>query len=602
MIRIVKIPLGILAFVLLTSFSLWAGGGQEAGEEAMEVMPAGKYNEAPMLAARVASGELPPVEERLPPEPIVSQTLGIGKYGGTLRLFSRVGPQYNEGFNAMPAFHRRDWDDWEKDGTYVPELLEEIQVSDDFMNVTYYVRPGVKWSDGEPVTLEDWLFAYEDLQVHPDVKIWGMGGNIESVDQLDEWTFRINFKKFQPKIYDNLATTAAVHAPQAKHYLEKWHIDYNTDADKVAKDEGFDTWYEALNSHLGGLAGGPYTDADRPVLWPWIYTRLESGLKAFERNPFYPKVDTAGNQLPYIDNIVNQVVDPEVVNLKIISGEVDLEYVVSSFPNFTLYKENEAANNYTVHELEGPNSGNVDLWLKGIGHADPAKRALYQNENFRKALSHALNRQEINDIIFLGKGTVRQATVHPKEPYYKPEWGEAAVEYDPALANRLLDEAGLAKKDAEGFRLDFDGNPFVIVIEYPNTQAHTGDTLELIKEYWEKVGVKTLIKGVAIQLFWEHGEQMEIEVAIGEAVHSYGMWRFARNWVRWMNADRDMARRSCRTSRIASIRVRSRRSGRRNTTGGWRIRRQFPITHRSSTNWPPRCWTTMRSTHYSSER
>ena len=538
--RFLKVSLCVLALFLIMSLSAF-GRPQppaEVDEETEGAVPAGKYGEAPMLAEMVANGEIPKVEDRLPPEPMVAQTFGIGKYGGTLRLFSRVGSSYNEGFNAFPQFMRRSW---ERDGTLIMEMLENVELSNDFMTLTMYIRPGMKWSDGVPVTADDFLFSYNDLQLNPDVTIWGINpDNQEPVEQLDEWTIRHNYKKPQPKALDGLATMANVSTPQPKHYLQKWHLDYNPDAEKIAKEEGFDNWFEALNNHLGGMAGGPYTDMDRPTLWPWVYTRMDPTIKAFVRNPYYPKVDAEGNQLPYIDEIVNQVVDPEVVNLKIISGEVDLEFVMTSFPNYTLYKENEAANDYTVYEIEGPNSGNVDLWLKGITSSDPAKRALYQNENFRRALSIAIDRDEFNEIIFLGKGTPRQATVHPSEPYYKPEWGEADIEFDRERANRLLDEIGITDRDSEGFRLDLDGNPFVIVIEYPDTQAHIAEGLELIKEYWEKVGIKVLIKAVAIQLFWEHGDQLEIEVAIGEALSSYNVWRFARPWQRYLIAERQI--------------------------------------------------------------
>jgi peptide/nickel transport system substrate-binding protein len=532
-----KVSVCVLALLLIVSLSAFGRPKppSEIEEGAEEAMPMGKYREAPMLAEMVANGEIPPLEDRLPPEPMIAQTYSIGKYGGILRLFARVGKMYNEEFSAFPQFTRRSW---ERDGTYIMEMLENVELSDDFLTLTMYIRPGMKWSDGEPVTADDFLFSYNDLQLHPDVQIWGINPDTaEPVEQLDEWTIRINYKTPQPKILDSLATMANVSTPQAKHYLQKWHIDYNPDADKVAQEEGFDNWHEAMNSHLGGMAGGPYTDMDRPTLWPWTFTRMDPTVRAFVRNPYYPKVDAEGNQLPYIDEIVTQVVDPEVVNLKIISGEVDLEWHVTSFPNYTLYKENEAANDYTVYEMEGPNSGNLDLWLKGITHADPAKRALYQKENFRRALSIAINRDEINDIIFLGKGTPRQATVHPSEPYYKPEWGERDSEYDPERADRLLDEIGITKRDSEGFRLDLEGNPFVIVIEYPTTQAHIAEALELIKEYWEDVGIKVLIKGVAIQLFWEHGDQLEIEVAIGEGLGSYNLWRFARPWQRYLGAE-----------------------------------------------------------------
>ena len=227
------------------------------------------------------------------------------------------------------------------------------------------------------------------------------------------------------------------------------------------------------------------------MIQAWRFTEITPTVRVFERNPYYLRVDTAGNQLPYIDRIVSTVVEKEVYNLKIIGGEADLAYGQTSLENFALYKENEEAGDYQVTLIPGLSAAKVGMVLNQ-NHLEEWKAELYQDVRFRRALSLAINRDEVNEQVFFGLSTPRQAAVPPVHSYYQEEWGNAWADYDPDQANALLDEIGMTDRMRDGFRRAPGGEELQILIEY--AEGTPVPAMELIKEYWEAVGVKVLLK------------------------------------------------------------------------------------------------------------
>ena len=273
-----------------------------------------------------------------------------------------------------------------------------------------------------------------------------------------------------------------------KHYLSNWHLDYNDKANEVAKEEGHESWQQAFTDHFFWK---PSTDIELPVIQAWRFTEITPTVRVFERNPYYLRVDTAGNQLPYIDRIVSTVVEKEVYTLKIIAGEADLAYGQTSLENFALYKENEAAGDYKVTLIPGLSAADVGVVLNQ-NHLDEWKAELYQDDRFRRALSLAINRDEVNEQVFFGLSTARQAAVPSVHSYYQDEWGNAWAGYDPDQANALLDEVGMTDRARDGFRRAPGGEDLQVLIEY--SESTPVPAMELIKEYWEAVGVKVLLK------------------------------------------------------------------------------------------------------------
>jgi len=459
------------------------------------------YNEAPLLRVKVAAGELPSVEVRLPEEPSVLEPLEeIGQYGGTIHVFAADPfPWYDLGESADRGAWLLHFVSAEDGGvTVVGDLARGGEFSADKKSFTLHLREGAKWSDGAPFTADDIVFMYEDMHWTTGVETWWAGLDMEAlkrVVKVDDYTVRYEMDEPWPVMEMRLANWIAggiYEGYMPKHYLKEWHIKYNPEANELAKEEGFENWQAAFNYHANFT---PTQDLNRPTMQAWILEEFTTSYKVHVRNPYYWKVDTAGNQLPYVDKIVVTIVDPEVYQMKIIAGEADVAYAQTKIENYPLYKENEEEGGYRVVAIPGTYGADVKLEVNLTYPNDPARQTLYQDVRFRRALSLAINREEINETTYLGLGVPRQLTVTPECSYYKEEWAEAYAQYDPNTANRLLDEAGLTEYDEDGFRLGLDGEPLLLAIEYSMLEVTTPLTLlELVKEYWENVGLRVLLK------------------------------------------------------------------------------------------------------------
>ena len=549
---IVTILVFLMCLVLVTG--AWAGGTKDKEEpkaepKEMPAAPPSKYHESPMLAAKVAAGELPPVEERLPLEPkVIEPLVEVGKYGGTIRAFSTnmsvEGGDMIEHIDVGNAYLLI----MNRDGTIEGNLAKDYDFAEDLKTFTLYLREGAKWSDGHPFTADDILFMFDDMLFHEQITTWNMYSAVNRAIKIDDFTVRFEmdnpFPPMEIQLGAWMGSEWGIFA--AKHYLEKWHIEYNPKANELAKDEGFDEWWEAFHYHWWY---DPTRDIEKPTMMPWMFSQLTTTVKAFERNPYFYQVDIEGKQLPYIDRVTSTVVDAEVYQVKIMSGEADIAVWNTSVSNYPLYKENEKQGGYTVHTIPGVMSSEVSLGINQ-NHQDPFLRETFQDIRFRRALSVAMNRDEINESVLFGLGVPGQATALPSTRFYKKEWTTTYAQYDPDMANRLLDEAGLTDSDKDGFRLDPDGNPIIMLIEHPDWGTESMITiLELVKEYWEAVGLKTAVKVIV----GPRGEALD-HVVIASTYADTGevgdyMWRgrapagilgAAPAWSQWLTASRDI--------------------------------------------------------------
>ena len=542
-----------VVLVLTLSAALTFGTGTQETSTAQSgagMASGGSYQEAPMLAALVAAGELPPVDERLPDEPPVLSSMAlvdpqIGRYGGTLQVFALDNYPWQD-MTEMPERGGRMVRITE-DGKMVPEVVKGFAISADKQSYTFTLHKGMKWSDGAPFTADDFIFRYEDMFYNEKVEKWQITEPLSQVTKVDDYTIRFEFEEPFPKFMSSLISWRGGEwgrfAP--KHYLMKWHINHNENADALAKEEGFDSWWEAFNHHY---QIAPAADIDKPTLQPWMFTEFTSTYRDYERNPYYYAVDAAGNQLPYIDRIISTIIDSEVYQLKIMSGEADMAIMNTSFENYPLYKENEEQGGYRVTLVAGRNGSEVPYFLNQ-NHPDPVLREIFQDVRFRRALSLAINRDEINESVFFGVAVPRQATLHPGASFYKPEWGEEHpyARYDPAAAQQLLDEMGLTERDQEGFRKRPDGKTALLIIEYPTSMTSTSVTVhELVKEYWEDVGLKVLLKPEEYALAFERMEAGEHEILseteiFRKELREYNISpetiRWGSKWHLWLDAE-----------------------------------------------------------------
>lgn len=453
--------------------------------------PVFRLKEAPMLTDLVNAGKLPPIEQRLPPNPlVVTPTNMVGKYGGTFYATAQAPETTSDAQIGMVAglFH---FSDDLKIAT--PEVAESYELSDDAKVCIIHLRKGLKWSDGSNFTADDMIFYFEDWQFDKDLSPtlatqWQPGGVPMKVTKMDEYTVRFEFAVPNPAFALLHWSGAPIEPYRPRKYLEKFHIKYNPKADEEAKAAGFDDWKRRFVK-VSALNYG-VQDPDMPVLGAWRPVKNDSQRQYYERNPYYWKVDTEGNQLPYIDKVqVEYTSSLEVTNMKAISGAVTVSGLDMLLINYPVLKENEKSGDYTVKLVYSERGSDVAFAFNTL-HPDPVMNKIFNDVRFRRAVSVAIDRNEVNELVFLGQGVVRQATINESASFFKQEWADNYAQYDIDLANKLLDEVGLDKKDEQGFRLRPDGRPFSFMLEYLPHEGPKTETFELIVKHFAKVGLK----------------------------------------------------------------------------------------------------------------
>jgi len=469
-----------------------------------------EYKEAPMLAEKVAAGELPPVAERLPKDPAVVEPVdSVGVYGGVWHRAWR-------GVNDFHAFGRIIYDPvlrWPRDpkDPVQPGLADTWTWNDDGTQLTLHFREGLKWSDGEPFTVDDVIFWWEAIETDTNITSsihgeWMVGGKPMELEKKDDYTITLKFAA-----PNGLAETVglAFHGNQwplgferfgfyaPKHYLEQFHPKYNPNGSyELFEQKAFDY------------------NVDRPVMTAWKITKYEEGttLMVAERNPYYWRVDIEGNQLPYIDEVYFHFVEgADGVNAMGIAGQLSMQARAISLTQYPVYQENAEKGNYHMLLWPQATASNATLWFNQ-SYGDEKYRALFQDVNFRRAMSHAIDRDTLNQIVFLGQGVPRTETVVPDSPCYVPELENVDGEYDPALAQSLLEKAGLVK-GADGKYTFADGSELLLVVESSNTEATMADSLELISQWWNEIGVRTEVKSMTRDVYWPRAGANEVMVA-----------------------------------------------------------------------------------------
>lgn len=518
---------------------------------------AADYNEAPMLEALVAAGELPPVEERLPAEPlVVTAAVGeIGVYGGSATTTGWPPYYMTDEYSItveVPGYVKP-----------IPNVIKAWEINGDATEFTFYLREGMKWSDGQPFTADDWIFWYEGIEgnkeLSPIRRTWyEIDGEHGVLTKIDDYTIRWSFVTTFGSFLDSLAEWPTRGRQQfaPAHYLKGFHADYATAEELEArmKEGKFDTWMDLFGTKMDDM-----DNPELPVLGSWV-VRNEKGseIQIYERNPYYWKVDPEGNQLPYIDQIeVPRSPGMEADLLRVIAGEVDFcgQTCVGGLSNFTIVMENRESGDYrTVRKTEGEGAANVGTMFLNISHKDPAKRELFNNLDFRKALSVALNRREIIDVGYRGIGLPSQVSPATGPPYYgeDPRYKDYYTQYDPELANQLLDGIGITERDSEGYRLGPDGEKLLIIL---NVISHwvpeLPDIAEMYKIYYAAVGLNTVVKPMPEEPIYEVVNALDHDIFIRffaggnwlqSPANSYlfprdAGWQTAPAWARWILSD-----------------------------------------------------------------
>ncbi len=459
----------------------------------------------------VGNGSLPGVKDRLPDEPlIIAPYDSIGKYGGT---FDMISNNTEAGTSDLLSVRHVNLVRYSDDlTTIVPNIAKSWNWNDDYTVLTFNLRKGHKWSDGAPFTADDVVFWYHNLNMDVNVfeKPKGFmlaGGKPMKVEAVDPQTVTFTTEVPYPGLLSHFASHYA-QAFQPKHFLGQFHPEINPDADKVAQAAGFATGYELLLFYYGS---SDWTDVPSPMLRDpsklgmlpaHIQPSLESFItvadttegRHYVANPYFHMVDTAGNQLPYINEQDETYInDNEVRILKAINGEYDYKYQSITLPDAPILMDNAEKGDYTIELIPGISSSVIGF---NVTPADEEKRKVFSNIKFRQAMSIAMNRDEINEVAYYGLGKpVQYSGFSPVPDFVDPKWATYFTQHDKALAASLLDEAGVVDADGDGFRDLLNGSKLVVNIQYA-TQGIPSLVVELVAQHWNDVGIKTIFKEV----------------------------------------------------------------------------------------------------------
>ncbi|MBV9251303.1 MAG: ABC transporter substrate-binding protein [Acetobacteraceae bacterium] len=462
----------------------------------------GKYKEAPALAELVKAGKLPPVENRLPEQPLVVPVVEkVGEYGGVWRR-AFLGPADANNYIRVvyDALFR-----FSPDGAKIePKLAAGAQASPDYKGWTLSLRKGARWSDGAAFTADDILFWYKDVLLNKDLTpalpgwIRNADGSPAKVEKVDDYTIRYTYNEPATLFLTALANqdggdrTYAAFLPA--HYLKKFHPNYvaKDELDRMVQAAGFKTWTE-----LFATRNAPPENPERPTMAAWVpVSRVSDQVFTLRRNPYYIGVDPAGNQLPYVDEVrFTYFADVQALNLAAIAGQFDMQARHIQMTNYPVFKDQERTGKYRV--ITWPTFGGSDavVAFNTTYTADPEIGKLMATKDFRIALSYAVNRDQIKESVFLGLGEARQGVPAPWHPYYPgDEWARKYTEYKPDEANKMLDQLGLTRRDAQGIRLLPSGKPATLEISVVPAFGAWPDVAQLVAKDWESVGIKAVVQ------------------------------------------------------------------------------------------------------------
>ena len=483
-----------------------------------------KFNESPMLAAKVKAGQLPPIEQRLPKDPFVVQPYDvIGRYSTRPLRMTTIGDIGGGFHHLLTMDFCRGLGRWDRSGTEIlPDVLKGWELTPDAKSITLYLREGMKWSDGVPITADDIVFWWEDVQKNPKLipetaSPFMPGGELMEAEKVDDYAVRFNFAV----PYGGAATLFVAnwsYRLMPKHFYSQFHIDYNKDADKVAAEYGYEHWWQLFGALQGSTFPGfiltEEINREYPMTVPWVYGRKVTGGLVFERNPYYHQVDTAGNQLPYIDQVLlTRVEDAELYTLKALAGEADYCSWGMPLNKYPLFLKEAENGKYRVAMAGMAYGSNFSLITNMTYNEDPVLADIIHDVRFRQAISIAFDRDEINETLFFGQGVPRNDTVTPPAPYYKPEWASDYAQYDPDGANKILDEMGLKWDSAKEYRLRPDGKRLQVTVTTTSEMfEYYVPMLEIIISDWKKIGIEGKMDVVSKQMMYDRLYSNEAQI------------------------------------------------------------------------------------------
>ena len=485
-----------------------------------------RFNESPFSAQLVKEGKILPVEERLPIQEDVLVILldnEVGIYGGMMRVTASQ-PGKIDGFTTTGCF-RRDADGIGR----VVGICKDMKLSADGRTYTFTLRKGARWSDGYPLTMEDFRFAWEELNLNREYiprlpltlinPITGNGPTFKVIDDLN-WSLTFDSPTFTLIESKSGAIYSGTKGCQqgnpcfysAGHVYKRYHPKYG-DEDEIRQLQRFysrDSWKGLMEEmqqkrHFIGVQSEPVPtefdpeyiyDGDHYAPWPggYVTTELSDSKNQYDRNHYFMGVDPLGNQLPYMDGVVSfQVESREVAVFRCMAGECDLgsgDLILAEVP---LYLANSEKGDYSLEIYRAAAGGDTVVLVNQEYNEDPELGEALRTQDFRLALSYGWNRDTTNETVLAGLGSPQNWTPHPTTPYYPgQEWAYLDIGYDPEKAKQLLAGMGYVDRDGDGYvdRKNGDG-PLTLYFEAYDQHF---SIIELLRSDWKKIGVKLTVR------------------------------------------------------------------------------------------------------------
>ncbi|KAA3450292.1 alpha-galactoside-binding protein [Mesorhizobium sp. SARCC-RB16n] len=459
----------------------------------------------------VKAGKLPPVKDRLPKEPLVFKTGnmpdGIGVYGDTMRHVIGGRPEgWNYGAGQTQGWGGIDIGLSEcltrtaplfqveaKDTEPLPNLAKSWDWSADGHKLTMHLIEGAKWSDGVPFNADDVMFYWDDEVMDPNVsplngatqETFGVGTTLKKIDDYTvEWTFKDAFPK--QHLY---AMAYGTFCPGPSHILKPQHPKYSKNT--------YDQFKNAFPPEYMNI----------PVMGAWVPVEYRADdIIVMRRNPYYWKVDEKGNQLPYLNELHYKLSTWADRDVQAVAGAGDFSNLEQP-ENFVASLKRAAEPNAPARLAFGPRLIGYNLRLNfsanGWGNPDErgqAIRELNRNEDFRKAVTMALDRKALGDSLVKGPFTAIYPGGLSSGTSFYDRKSTVYYPFDLEGAKAELAKAGLKDTDGDGF-VNFPagtaGGKNVEIVMLVNNDYTTDKSLaEGVVAQMEKLGLRIVLNGL----------------------------------------------------------------------------------------------------------
>ncbi len=473
-------------FATALAFAFWAA-------------PAYAGYDGPLIETETLQGDYPPIAERVPEEPLIVDLAARGrtpgKHGGTMAMF--VSRSKDVRYMAVWGYARLVG--YNEKYELVPDILRDVEISDDGRAVTFRLRKGHRWSNGDPFTTEDFRYWWEDVALNKELSPTGppvemlVDGIPAVVTVIDEVTIRYEWQAPNPLFLPALAQARPVYVYRPAKFMKRYHADYADPAKLAERVEksGKNTW-AALHNRKDNLY--KFDNPKLPILQPWVNTKKKNSQRyILVRNPYFHRIDRNGRQLPYVDNVDLEISASALIPLTVSTGKASLQVRSLMFSNAPALKQNEEKHGFVTRLWRSGAANEVALY-PNLNYADPVWRKLFRDVRFRRALSLAISRKAINKVLFYGLAKQRAVAALEESPFFSESNSVAYTDLDLDEANRLLDELGLTERTGAGIRRLPDGRPMELYVETAGERSEVEDTLEIIAATWRKVGIRLLVK------------------------------------------------------------------------------------------------------------